>query len=237
MDVVICQLKGNVAWITMNRPEVMNASNSAMKQALRQAFAEAEAKPEARAVVLTGAGRAFCAGGDRKESAASSSEAHSARIHLQQQVCLAIRNAAKPVVAAINGHAIGGGLEMALMCDIRIAARSATMGTPATRIGSLSTGGLHKRLPQVIGEGRALHMLLTGASLNAEAAYRAGLVTGICDDEALVEEAQALASTLGAHPAAAVAALKALLSRAQDSDLAGILEAEEQAAQAMWSGA
>lgn len=233
MDVVISHLRGSVAWITMNRPDVMNASNTAMKQTLREAFVEAERQADARAIVLTGTGKAFCAGGDKKEAAASSSEAYRARVAAQQELCLTIRNATKPVVAAINGYAIGGGLEMALMCDIRIAARSASMGTPAIRIGSISTGGLHKRLPQMIGEGRALHMLLTGAMLDAEAAYRAGLVTAIFDESALLEEAQTLASTLGAQPPAAIMALKDLFRRTQDSDLATMLDAEEEAAAAI----
>lgn len=234
MDVVTYQLRGTVAWVTMNRPGVMNASNVAMKDALCRAFVEAEKHAEARAVVLTGAGRAFCAGGDMKEAAALSREAYRARIRLQQELCLAIRSSAKPIVAAVNGPAVGGGLEMALMCDIRIAARSATLGTPATRIGSISTGALHRRLAQVIGEGHALHMLLTGDSLDADAAHRAGLVTVVCDDAALQDQAQALASAIGASPPAAVQALKRLFTQAQDSDLASTLDAEEQVAAAMW---
>jgi enoyl-CoA hydratase/carnithine racemase len=230
-------LRERVAWITMDRPEVRNASNVAMKRDLRDAFERAAASVETTAIVLTGNGASFCAGGDRKESPAATSDEYRARIALQQALCLAIWNVGKPVIAAINGHAIGGGLEMALLCDIRIAARSASFGTPVCRIGSIATGALHQRLGAIVGGGRAMHLLLAGDTIDADEALAIGLVTRVCDDASLVDEAQRLAQRLGSYPAASIRATKQALRADQreritamlalEEDLAAVLRSEE----------
>src|SRR5262249_2097229 len=149
-----------------------------------------------RAIVLTGRGKAFCAGGDRKEAAVMSSAEYRARIREQQLLCRAIWSSQKPTIAAINGYALAGGLEMALVCDIRIAAKTATLGTPATRIGSISTGALHDRLARIVGAGRAIHMVLTGDAVAADEALRIGLVAAVFDDASLTEETHRLAARL-----------------------------------------
>jgi len=229
-------LRDGVAWIAMDRAEVRNASNVAMKQELCDAFERAERSSDVSAVVLTGNGPSFCSGGDRKEPPAVPPDAYRARIRLQQALCLAIWNVDKPVVAAINGHAIGGGLEMALMCDIRIAARSATFGTPVCRIGSISTGALHHRLARIVGAGRALHLLLAADTIDADEAYRIGLVTGVFDDASLADEVHRLACRLGGYPAASVSATKRAFRAACGSQIAALLDLEEELAVALQEG-
>jgi enoyl-CoA hydratase/carnithine racemase len=231
------RLRDGVAWITMNRPEVMNASNVAMKEDLGEAVAVAERDPAARVIVLTGNGKAFCSGGDRKEAAASTHEIYRARIRLQQQLCLAIWNAGKPVIAAINGHALGGGLEMAVMCDIRLAARSAMLGAPVSRIGSISTGALHDQLARIVGVGHAMHMLLTSDPISAETALRLGLVTGVFDDDALAKETHRLAVRIGDYPAESVTAAKRALHAACGTRLNATLDLEEDLAVGMFGKA
>lgn len=201
-------LRESVAWITMDRPEAMNASNVAMKTALLAMFDDAERNDAVRAIVLTGNGRAFCAGGDRKEAPASSPAEYRRRIRRQQELCAAIWNARKPVIAAVNGHAIGGGLEMALVCDIRLAARSAVFSTPVSRIGSIATGGLHDQLARVIGVGRAFHMVLSGESVDAQTAHLIGLASAVYPDDDLVAETHRLAARIAGFPPASVRAAK-----------------------------
>jgi len=229
-------LRDGVAWILMDRPEVRNASNMEMKRELADAFAHAAASPDASAIVLAGNGRSFCAGGDRKELPAATSDVYRERIAMQQALCLAIWNVDKPVIAAIKGHAIGGGLEMALMCDIRIAARSSSFGTPVCRIGSISTGALHDRLARIVGEGRALHLLLSAHTIGADEALAIGLVSEVVDDAVLIDEAQRLAHRIGGYAAASLRATKHAMRAACGERVAGLVKLEEDLAVALRDG-
>ena len=210
----------------MDRPEVMNASNVALKGELVAAFERANRDANVRAIVLTGNGRAFCAGGDRKESAASTS-AYRLRIRMQQDICSGIWNSSKAVIAAVNGHAIGGGLEMAVTCDIRLAGKSATFGTPVCSLGSISTGGLHDQLSRIVGAGHALHMLLSGETIDADAALRIGLVSSVHDDRNLAEAAHRLATRIASYDAISVAATRRAFREGMRPGFQAALDLEE----------
>jgi enoyl-CoA hydratase/carnithine racemase len=216
-----------VAWIAMDRPQVMNASNVALKGELVAAFERANRDATVRAIVLTGNGRAFCAGGDLKEPAAPTSAAYRSRIRMQQDICSRIWNSSKPVIAAVNGHAIGGGLEMAVACDIRCAGRSATFGTPVCSLASISTGGLHDQLSRIVGAGHALHMLLSGETIDADAALRIGLVSSVHDDRNLAEAAHRLATRIASYDEASVAATRRAFHEGMRPGFQAALDLEE----------
>jgi len=219
--------RDTVAWIAMDRPEVMNASSVALKGELVAAFERANRDANVLAIVLTGNGRAFCAGGDRKESAAPTSAAYRLRIRMQQNICSGIWNSSKPVIAAVNGHAIGGGLEMAVACDVRLAGKSATFGTPVCSLGSISTGGLHDQLSRIVGAGHALHMLLSGETIDADAALRIGLVSSVHDDRNLAEAAHRLATRIASYDAISVAATRRAFREGMRPGFQAALDLEE----------
>ena len=214
----------------MDRPNVMNASNAALKRELVAALDRANSDPAVGAIVLTGNGRAFCAGGDRQEPPATTTEAYRSRIRRQQDVCSTIWNSIKPVVAAVNGHAIGGGLEMAVVCDIRLAATSAAFSTPVCRVGSISTGGLHDQLARIVGAGRALHMLLSGDTIDARVAHETGLVSSVHVDGELADAAQQLAARISSYNVRSVVATRRALRNAQRPVFEAMLDLEEQLA-------
>src|SRR5262249_9146687 len=162
-----------------------------------------------------------------KETPAESAAEYRARIHLQQMLCEDLWRASKPVVAAINGYALGGGLEMALHCDFRIAGRSAKLGTPAVRIGAVSTGGLHGQLAHAVGTAWSAWILLLGDSIDAETALRIGLVTTVCDDKQLLPEAERLAARLASYPRASMTAAKRAFERSSTGTLGEQLLMEE----------
>ena len=214
----------------MDRPQAMNASNAAMKAELIAGLEQANANSAIGAIVLTGKGRAFCAGGDRKEPRPATAEAYRSSIRLQQHVCSSLWNSSKPVIAAVNGHAIGGGLEMALVCDIRLAARSAAFSTPVCRIGSISTGGLHDQLARIVGAGRALHLLLSGDTIDAPEAHAIGLVSSVHADDDLAEAAQRLAARIAIFDVASVAATRRAVRDPLRPAFAAALDLEERLA-------
>lgn len=231
------ELRDAVAWVTMDRPQAMNASNAALKQEVIAALLQANADPAIGAIVLTGSGRAFCAGGDRKEPPPATTEAYRSRIRAQQAVCSALHDSSKPVIAAVNGHAIGGGLEMAVVCDIRVAARSAAFSTPVCRIGSISTGGLHDQLARIVGAGRALHLLLSGDTIDADEALAIGLVSSIHADGDLADAAQQLAARIASYDAASVVATRRAMREALRPSFDAALDLEERLAVQLRAGA
>lgn len=218
--------EGAVSWITIKRPEVLNALDIPHLEALLAAF-EGAAKDEASAVlVLTGHGRAFSAGADIKAMAAMG-EAEFARMSaLFQALARAARGLAKPLLCAVNGHCIGGGLELAMMCDLRIAARSARFRLPDAEHGFSPTGGLSYLLPRAIGLGRAFHMLWTCEDLDAAAAERWGLVSAAVDDDALAGRVGAIAARLARCPGLGLANIKEALHAGAESGFEASLARE-----------
>lgn len=221
---VLVERQGTVCVLTLNRPAALNAVNTPLAEALGSALEEAATDPAVRAVVLTGAGRAFCAGADLKEIAAG---VHTAMEHLDWGFAGVVRHwVAKPVVAAVNGLALGGGAEIVLTCDLAVADPAATFALPEVRRGLAANGGgvlrLHRQIPPKI----ALALALTGDPMDAETAQRWGLVNEISEPGRSLEVAVDLAHRVARNAPLAVEATKRLVHRAQP--------AEESWAPAFW---
>ena len=197
--------KGAIAYVTINRPQVLNALNKTTWFDLREAFEDARDDAAIRGVILTGAGdKAFVAGADISELARTSAIDAERGSRFGQQVLDLIENLGKPVIAAINGFALGGGCETAMACTIRIAVEHARFGQPEVRLGLLPGGGGTQRLPRLVGKGRALQLLLTGGMIGVEEAYRIGLVNEIVPAADLISRAETILSEIAANGPIAV---------------------------------
>lgn len=232
-DTVRWDLTEAVATIMLNRPRAHNALTAEMKTALLAALRQAAASPEARAVLITGAGPAFCAGQDLREHAellATAGQPGGSAMDTVRQhynpIVLAIRSMPKPVIAAVNGVAAGAGASLALACDLRIAARSASFLMAFARVGLAADTGASWTLQRLVGAGRAAELLLLAEPLAAGRALELGLVSQVVDDADLPGTASALAARLAMGPTAAYAGLKAELDYAAGHDLAAALEQE-----------
>lgn len=214
--VVLVERAGGVATLTLNRPDRRNAIDQAMRDHLRSTLADLDADPGVRVVVLTGAGSAFCAGVDLAEGPAAATDATTAR----PPVAEPFWSFRKPIVAAINGAAVGGGLELALACDVRIAASTARLGLTEARIGSLPGSGGTQLLPRIVGPGHAARMLLTGDLVDAEEALGMGLVSEVVADEALAAAAADLAARIARNAPLSLLAAKEALRAARDLSFA-----------------
>jgi enoyl-CoA hydratase/carnithine racemase len=198
MNEVLYQVKGSAAWITLNRPQAMNSLTPTLIKELGEALDRAHADEAARVLVVTGAGRAFCAGADLKHIRGSR---NAAQLHLKflNSVTATFRRVEifpKPVIAAVNGYALAGGLELVLCCDLVLAAKSAKMGDAHANYGLIPGGGSSVRLPRKIGVTRARYLLYTGAFLPSEKLEEWGLVNEVVDDEKLVEAVEHLVEML-----------------------------------------
>lgn len=177
-QVVLSELKEGVLWLTLNRPERLNAVSKPMYDLLCQLLDEAEANTQVRAVVLTGAGRAFCVGADMKAHGAGTRTAYERREYLrgEQEVCRRLFNLAKPVISAVNGYALGAGAELALAADFMLMRDTALWGLPETGLGTFIGGGISWLLPARLGLAKAKELVLLGERLNGEQALAMGLV-------------------------------------------------------------
>lgn len=199
-EALLIENRDGIAVITLNRPQVVNAINDAIRVGLPRALAQADADPDIRAIVLHGGeGRGFCAGADIKEKRDNESLI-AARTRLTRDAWVkAFDRTAKPVIAAIHGFCMGGGLEMALACDIRIASADAKFALPETGLGLIPGAGGTQRLPRLIGLSRALDMMLTGERIDAAEAHRIGLVSRLVDSaDEVLPAALALAEKIAA---------------------------------------
>lgn len=222
---------GHVATITLDRPSARNAYSTAMVSSIIAALDAAEADTEIRAIVLTGEGRAFHAGGDLKAMRDGSGMFEGGPIALRrqyvdgiQQVPKRLAACDKPIVAAINGAAIGAGLDLACMCDIRIASRSAKMGSTFVKVGLVPGDGGAYFLARVVGFPRALELVLTGRLVGGDEALRIGLVTELVEPDELVPTATRIAETIAANAPLAVQMTKRAAYRSWDGDVANALE-------------
>ena len=198
---LLTHVEDAVAWITLNRPQAINAINDEIRTALPHAVDAAEANPDVRAIVIRGAGpKGFCAGADIKEFAAVEVPAAYRQERAHNHWVAAFERAAKPLIASIHGYCLGGGLEIALACDIRIAATSATFGFPETGHGIIPAAGGTQRAARVLGLGRALDLILTGERIDARQALSMGLVSRLAEPEELGERTLALARAIAARP-------------------------------------
>ena len=222
---VLYEKKGAVVYITLNRPKVLNALNHQTWDDLRTAFEAVRDDGEARGVILTGAGdKAFIAGADINELAHFTAvEAEEASAGGQAVLNL-VENLGKPVIAAINGFALGGGCETAMACTIRIAAETAKFGQPEVKLGVLPGGGGTQRLPRLVGKGRALQLILSGEIISAQEAYRIGLVNEVVPAANVIPRAEAILKQIFSNaPLAVKHSLEAVnkgLETSQDEGLA-----------------
>jgi 2-(1,2-epoxy-1,2-dihydrophenyl)acetyl-CoA isomerase len=228
-------LAEGVAMITLARPDAMNSLTAQTKTELREAVERAHDDTAVRAVILTGSGRAFCVGQDLREHAANLDEGLSPAGTLEDHydpIVLALSRMPKPVVAAVNGVAAGGGFSFALACDLRIASEKASFATAFTKIGLAPDSGMSWTLQRLVGRAKALELLLLAEPVRAAEALELGLVHSVVPPDELAGAARELAARLAAGPTAAYGAVKAAVEHAAASDLAGALakEGELQAA-------
>ncbi len=197
--------KGAIAYVTVNRPMVLNALNGSTWQDLRTAFEDAQNDPAVRGVILTGAGdKAFIAGADIGDLAKATAVDAERSSRLGQQVLDLIENLGKPVIAAINGFALGGGCETAMACTIRIAVERAKFGQPEVKLGLLPGGGGTQGLPRLVGKGRALQLILSGGMIGAQEAYRIVLVSEVVPAADLIARAEAILNEIAANAPIAI---------------------------------
>jgi enoyl-CoA hydratase len=205
LENVLYEVKNAIAYITLNRPKVLNALNRQTMVDLRVAFQQAKDDPAVLGIILTGTGeKAFIAGADIAElanikegEAASFSEAG-------QAVMTFIENLGKPVIAAVNGFALGGGCETAMACTFRIAAEHARFGQPEVKLGILPGYGGTQRLPRLIGKGRALQLILSGEVISAQEAFRIGLVNEVVPAAELIARAEEILKQIGGNAPLAI---------------------------------
>ena len=196
-DNLLVERDGAVTTITINRPKVLNALNTATIDELRRAILELKADADIRVAILTGAGeKSFVAGADINELAVQTPTGGREHALKGQHVFDLIENMGKPVIAAINGFALGGGCELAMACTLRLAADSARLGQPEITLGLIPGYAGTQRLPRLVGRGRAMEMILTGAPVSADEAYRIGLVNRVVPAADLLGEAKKLAAQL-----------------------------------------
>jgi 2-(1,2-epoxy-1,2-dihydrophenyl)acetyl-CoA isomerase len=226
---VICQTKGPVSWMTLNRPEVLNAFNTELGKQALEALRRALADDRTRVVVLTGNGRAFSVGADVTEPGTDPDPAKRIDIMatIAHKAIAEIRQADKPVIAAINQLAAGYGTALALACDIRVATETLRLHYAYSLIGLTGDGGVNYFLPKMVGISRALEIALTGEPICEEEAKRTGMVSRFFPEETFLEETQALAEKIAAVPPKAAAAIKAMMYASQNADLLTHLATEK----------
>ncbi|MDH4146574.1 MAG: enoyl-CoA hydratase/isomerase family protein [Acidimicrobiia bacterium] len=226
-EVVRFERRGAVALVTLDRPDQLNAIDRSVVEGLAAATATVESDASLRAVVITGTGRAFCAGADiAMMQTLDDPRAFAGYLDDLGAVLSRIETLPCPVVGALNGMAFGGGLELALVCDLRVLADDASVGVPEIRIGVLPGGGGTQRLARLVPAAIATQMVLSGAPLAAADAHRLGLVNELAPAERVLDVALERGTALAELPSAAIAAGKALVRAAATTDLASGLELE-----------
>lgn len=213
-------VEGAVATVTLNRPKVLNALNANLLRELEEAFAALADDTAVRAILLTGSGgKAFAAGADIRELAEADAAGGELMAGRAQRVFRRIETLGKPVIACIDGFALGGGCELAMACTLRLASETARFGQPEIKLGIIPGYGGTQRLPRLVSQGAALKMLLTGAMIDAAEALRIGLVDEVLPSDRLMERATELATQIAAMPPLAVAAVIEAVGRGADLPL------------------
>jgi len=222
---VLYEKKGSIAYVTVNRPKVLNALNTPTWKELRTAFEDARDDVAVRGVILTGAGdKAFIAGADISELARLTAFEAEQSSRFGQEILDLVENLGKPVIAAVNGFALGGGCETAMACTIRIAVETAKFGQPEVALGLVPGGGGTQRLPRLVGKGRALQLILSGEMISAQEAYRIGLVNEIVPAADLITRAETILKKIASKaPIAVKFALEAANKGLETSQGEGLL--------------
>jgi enoyl-CoA hydratase len=235
-ELVLYERRGAVALLTLNRPAQLNALSRALLEALHARADSLAADGSVRAVIVTGAGRAFAAGADIAEMQRMTALEAEAFSRLGHAACAALEALSVPVIAAVNGFALGGGLEVALACDFLYAARRARLGQPEVALGLLPGFGGTSRLPRRVGPGWARELVTSGEPIGTEIAERIGLVNRVFDDEeALLAGAFATAEAIAKQAPLAVARAKRVLLEGQDADVRVAHALEQQAFSALFA--
>lgn len=211
--------KNAVTIVSLNRPEVLNALNEAVLVELLECMNRLNSALETRAVILTGVGRAFVAGADIQAMSVMTPEEGQRFSELGMKVMSRIETMEAPVIAAVNGFAIGGGCELAMACDLRLAANAAKFGQPEVTLGITPGFGASQRLPRLVGMAGAMEMILTGGLINAQEALRLGLVSRVTEDDALIPAALELAEKIAANPWIAVKYAKKAIRQGADLEI------------------
>ena len=226
---VIREIRGPVSWVVLNRPERLNAFSTQLAREAVDALERALADEETRVVVIAGRGRAFSAGADVTELGSDPDPVRRIDIMatIAHKAIAEIRQADKPVIAAINHQAAGFGTALALACDIRVATEKVRLHYAYSLIGLTGDGGINYLLPRMVGISRALEIALTGGSIDEEEARRFGIVSRFFPEETLLENTQALAERVAAVPPGAAAAIKRMMYSSRNADLLDHLAAEK----------
>jgi enoyl-CoA hydratase len=224
---LILRKDGGIGWITVNRPEKLNALNIATVEELQAAFGEFERDPEVRVIILTGTGeKAFVAGADIGEFSHLDAETGTYFARRGQDMTRSIEYCRKPVIAAVNGYALGGGTEIAMACHIRLASENAKFGQPEVKLGIIPGYGGTQRLPRLVGKGKAMELILSGRMIEAKEACEVGLVNKVVPLASLVTEAEALAREIIKNAPLALSYAIEAINRGLDKTLGEGLELE-----------
>jgi enoyl-CoA hydratase len=227
LENLLYEKKAAIAAVTLNRPKVLNALNRQTWKELRTVLEDARDDPEIRGAILTGAGdKAFIAGADIGELAHVTAVEAEQSSSYGQAVLDLIENLGKPVIAAVNGYALGGGCETAMACTIRLAAEHAKFGQPEVTLGLIPGGGGTQRLPRLVGKGRALQLILSGGMIDAQEAHRIGLVNEVVPAGDLLTRAEAILKQIFANAPIAVKFSMEAVNRGLETNLADGLSLE-----------
>ncbi len=228
-ECIIYDKTDGVAIIRLNRPRVLNAMNKRLWIDFQAALDDARADAEVKAVIITGEGRAFSTGADLKESKTRSAEAYRDYLEALQEASRKIIRFEKPTIAAVNGYALGSGYELALACDIRIAAEDAQIGSPEARVTSSVTGGAMRLIQDLIGPARARELLFTAENIDGKEAARIGLVNRAVPAAELMDAAMAMAKKIAANSAFSIRMIKRGLLMAGEVSLEALMDYEIEA--------
>ena len=225
-ETVIYDKKDQVAVVTLNRPKVLNAMNKQLWLDLREAFLAARADDEVRVVILTGQGRAFSTGADLKDSRDRTLGQYRDYLNHLQEMSRLILRFEKPTIAAVNGYALGSGYELALACDLRVAAEGARFGSPEAKVSSSVTGGAMRLLPLLVGPGKAKELLFTSETIDGREALRIGLVNQVVADERLMPAALEMARKIVPNSAFSIRLIKKGVDMAPEVSLEALMDYE-----------
>lgn len=228
-ETILFEKEDEIGIVTLNRPERKNALNEKLKRELSSAFDQMDKDPEIKAVILTGGRNVFCAGADIKERANTNltpAGFYFSQMKMTQALFSKIENFEKPVIAAISGVAVGGGFELSLVADLRIASVTALFGLPEVNIGVIPAGGGTQRLSRLIGTARAKELLFTGDMITAEAANILGIVNWVIPLESFMKEAKILANKLAAKPPLSMKFAKRAVNVGMQLDLTSAIDYE-----------
>jgi enoyl-CoA hydratase len=218
---LLYEKKDDIGILTVNRPDKLNAISNELTSELSSLMDELEKDDKLRVLVITGAGdKAFVAGADIQELVDRDARMGRRVSRERQEIFSRIENLPVPVIAAVNGYALGGGLELALACNIRVCSEKAQFGAPEVKLGIIPGDGGTQRLPRLVGLGRGMEMVITGDFIDAQEAYRIGLVNKVVPPEELMKAAMELAQKIASRPPLAVRYAKEAVNRSQEGDAA-----------------